>query len=539
MTQHHDATPDRTPWWRPLFAHPAALPTLVLALLAARVCWHIFFSDLTLVEDEAHYWEWARHLDWSYYSKGPGVAWVIALSTRLFGDSEWAVRLPAAVSTAVGMLGAAAAARWAFPDRRELPALAALLYALIPGFAISAMLMTIDAPYLACWMWAAAFATGAILRARHRLWLGCGLAIAAGFLFKYTILLLVPSIILAAWATRHARPRLSRPAIAAATLLASLGLIPVAIWNANHDWATVRHLMGHLSLPGGDTENTIAHNPPWTIAWFFEYLVVQAFVCGPVLALAALAWTRSRTNPDAHTPVRALIAMGLPLFLFYAAVALKTQAEGNWAMAGACTLVVPAAWVVVEGVRAHAHTVRFFWGAALVMGIGCTLTLPAARFLRDHPVIGEHIPLHRFTGMREHAAAVQSALDTIRRDTGREPFIMTDHYGRASQLAFYLPGHPTVYAASSMIGGRRTQYDLWPETDLTNPDTIARLTGRPALLLGSIGAKRWSLGFDGLSEIGPLPGEPKPADRTAFTAAAFRGFDPLPATDPTDAPEQP
>ena len=126
MAPHPDPAPDhasdRAPWWRPIFAHPAALPALVLALLVARIGWHALFSDLTLVEDEAHYWEWARHPDWSYYSKGPGVAWIIALSTRLFGDTEWAVRLPAAISAAIGMLGAAAAARWAFPDRRELSA---------------------------------------------------------------------------------------------------------------------------------------------------------------------------------------------------------------------------------------------------------------------------------------------------------------------------------------------------------------------------------------------------------------------------------
>lgn len=43
--------------------------------------------------DEAQYWEWSQQLDWSYYSKGPLIAWLIALSTALFGQGEWQVRL--------------------------------------------------------------------------------------------------------------------------------------------------------------------------------------------------------------------------------------------------------------------------------------------------------------------------------------------------------------------------------------------------------------------------------------------------------------
>lgn len=77
------------PWargWTPVLL-------FVLGISLLRLLYMIWLSPYTLAEDEAHYWEWSRHLDWSYYSKGPGVSWVIALSTGLFGHSEWAVRL--------------------------------------------------------------------------------------------------------------------------------------------------------------------------------------------------------------------------------------------------------------------------------------------------------------------------------------------------------------------------------------------------------------------------------------------------------------
>ena len=40
---------------------------------------------LDLSEDEAHYWLWSEHLDYGYYSKPPGIAWVIWGTLRVGG----------------------------------------------------------------------------------------------------------------------------------------------------------------------------------------------------------------------------------------------------------------------------------------------------------------------------------------------------------------------------------------------------------------------------------------------------------------------
>ena len=41
--------------------------------------WLTSAAGFDLHYDEAQYWEWAQQLDWSYYSKGPLVAWSIAV----------------------------------------------------------------------------------------------------------------------------------------------------------------------------------------------------------------------------------------------------------------------------------------------------------------------------------------------------------------------------------------------------------------------------------------------------------------------------
>lgn len=527
MNQRANSTAARSVWWLAWFAHPLSLPTMILGLLLARVVWHAFVSQLTLLEDEAHYWEWSRRLDWSYYTKGPGVAWVIRASTEVFGHNEWAVRLPAALAGAAGMLGAAMAARWTLPnnaDRRGLVTASGVLFALVPGFAVASMLMTIDSPYVACWVWAGAFAARALLGGSRRAWIGFGIAIGVGFLFKYTILLLVPGVILAAWATRGHRPPLNTRSVVMGSAVACLGLAPVLLWNAQNDWSTVRHLLGHLGMAGGDMPAKPIGSS-WTPRWLGEYVVLQAFVCGPVLALALIGFLRARRSQDEalQTGFKALGSMAIPLFVFYALVALRAQTEGNWAMAGTATLTPIAAWAVVDGIRRHSHLARLFWGAALVMGVGCLLAFPAIRPLSQRPVIGPIIPSSRLSGMRDHAAAVQAELEHLASQTGQEPFVMSDHYGRASELAFYLPGNPVVYCTSSFMGGRKTQHDLWAETNLRDPVTSASLLGRPALLFG-MDVQRWLPLFDRVRDLGPLPGEPKPDTRSTWVGEGFRGL---------------
>src|SRR5947209_456638 len=52
----------------------------------------ILYAGIGLGPDEAQYWTWSQSLDWGYYSKPPGIAWQIALGTKLFGQTEWGIR---------------------------------------------------------------------------------------------------------------------------------------------------------------------------------------------------------------------------------------------------------------------------------------------------------------------------------------------------------------------------------------------------------------------------------------------------------------
>src|SRR5947209_2351927 len=94
------------------WAWHASAAVLILLAAGLHVAYLTSGAALDLAPDEAHYWDWSRHLDWSYYSKGPLVAYLIRLGCELFGGASvaltgtpmLAVRLPAVLCGSLFLL---------------------------------------------------------------------------------------------------------------------------------------------------------------------------------------------------------------------------------------------------------------------------------------------------------------------------------------------------------------------------------------------------------------------------------------------------
>lgn len=525
-----------------------AVLLFVLALTVARLAYLAFFCPYTLIEDEAHYWEWSRHLALSYYSKGPGVAWVIAAGTSLLGHTELGVRLFAPIFSAAATLALAGLARAAHPDRR-LPLFTAAAFQLIPAYQLTSFLFTIDMPYVACWAGAAWAGWYAIERRRGWAWPALGAALALGFLFKYTILLLIPGLAIFAIlrARRSHRSSLSErnptapvaanfagPLLATAVFTAAV--MPILIWNYQHGWPTIRHLLGHLGMAGGDVPIVPSNpGPAYTPVWTLEYIGAQFGLVGPMLILmimSAVRCWRTRRGPGgvpASLGDLYAFACAAPIVLFYLAVSFITEGEGNWAIAGYCTLTIPAARLVLDAMdqrrasaaarRRPAHRV---WNVVVLWGVLAALLMLRIDWLAAIPRVGSRLPVGRLLHADDRAREMAAIADDLAHRTGQVPFYMAQHYGRASQMAFYLPGHPTVYCTSRLTGGRATQYDLWPFTDLTNPATQAALEARPAVLSGGE-RYHWDACFAEVHDRGMLASESK-RGRMTYEGLGYRGF---------------
>src|SRR5271170_4562178 len=91
-----NSVPDLSP--RFLGLSPATAAILVIAV---TTLFRLFYCAwLPILPDEAYYFQWSRHLDASYFSKGPAVAYTIWAGTALFGDNNLGVRFFAVLLSA-------------------------------------------------------------------------------------------------------------------------------------------------------------------------------------------------------------------------------------------------------------------------------------------------------------------------------------------------------------------------------------------------------------------------------------------------------
>ena len=224
---------------------------------ALHLAYLAYNCPLDLAPDEAHYWDWSRpeHLDWSYYSKGPLIAYLIrggcavagSWSVEHTGNLTLAVRLPAVICGSLLLLSLYLLTVQVY--RCEVLALAVVGMALtLPLIAVGSSLMTIDAPYTCCWGWALVLGHRAIFRGSTWAWPLLGVVLGLGMLAKYTTIVFVPSAALFLWTTPGYRRLLWSRGFFRMCAVAAFACVPILIWNAQHDWVTFRHVFGLSGL---------------------------------------------------------------------------------------------------------------------------------------------------------------------------------------------------------------------------------------------------------------------------------------------------
>jgi 4-amino-4-deoxy-L-arabinose transferase-like glycosyltransferase len=414
-------------------------------LIAAATLVRFFLTGwLPLLPDEAYYWQWSRHLDASYISKGPGVAYTIAAGTALFGDNNFGIRFFAvALSAGTAWQVFLLARRW-YDEVAGL--IAVLLISVVPLYAVGAIVMTIDPLSAFFWVWAANLFSRAIIDGKWIDWLLAGFAVGCGFLGKYLNALELLAFLVFLLAVPRRRTWLGRPHFWAMLSVAVFCTLPVLWWNARHGWTTA----GQLEHRGG-------LNGPFTLhlSTFLDFLGLQAVMVSPLLFAALIvlavmliaAWLRRQTPSEGDL---LLLLLFLSVFGFYAVLALHLRCEPNWPAVSYLSLIVvlSSRWkTLLEKPGAHGFIAAAYlvaWVEALALYYTSVLPFPT-----------KHDPMSRLAGWRETA----SHLGALQKDQHANVLI-ADSYKEASIFSFYLPDHEFIYTKRHWPAA--TQYDFWP-----------------------------------------------------------------------------
>ena len=472
--------------------------TGVAAITGLRLIW-LALQPADLYPDEAQYWVWSQRLALGYFSKPPLVAWLIDLTTGLFGDSEFAVRLSAPLLHA-----GAAAFVYGLGARlydRRVGLWSAFVYVSLPGVSVSAFVISTDAALLLFW----AAALYAFVRAREMdgwgWWLAAGLAAGLGLLSKYAmaywILSALGFVLLLPGERRHLRPLLA--AIALALVIYS----PNLWWNWSNGFVSYLHTKDNAELSG----------PLFHPDAFIEFFGSQFGVFGPLLfagLILLLATPGALTEPRA----RLLAVFALPTLAMMMAVSFLSRAHANWAApAYVSATVLVVAWALRRGWRGviaasiALHLVAaglLFTGREALAAFG--LNLPA-----------QYDPLRRVRGWRELGAEVGK---TLAAHPGLTLF--ADDREVLGALIYYVRPHPLDAVKWQVTRRIRDQWDL------TNG--LAKHVGASFLLVSEhelVDEMRPSFAaIDRLQSIVVPVGPGEVRTYTLYIARDFKGYPP-------------
>ena len=411
---------------------------LVLALTLFRL-W--FCTTFELCGDEAYYRLWSKHLDICYFSKGPGVAWVIALGTALFGDHVFGIRFfSVLLSAGTGLLMATLAARL-FSWRVAFWAL--VVASLMPFFLVGSVLMTIDPLSVFFWSLAALWFWDAKDSSKSGKWIRTGAAVGLGVVCKYTNLAELICFAVFCLFCAEYRRLLVRRNFWAMTATALLFFSPLVIWNYRHDWITWRHL-----LDRGELDQPLR----FSINEFIGFAGEQAGVAFPLFfigLIVALCMRRPATTPKpVHTY---LLSLFLPLFLFYSALAFNDSGQPNWTAPSyvAGIILLTAAWLFLAD--------RYRWAKRVAAG---SLALAVVVAVALHFVVWFRLPLKRDPADRVRGSQGLAAQVKECQNRYGASFVIANKYSYTSLLSFYLPGRPQTFIPTAP--GIRNQFSLWP-----------------------------------------------------------------------------
>jgi 4-amino-4-deoxy-L-arabinose transferase-like glycosyltransferase len=385
----------------------------------ARLLW-LRFGGTDLYPDEAQYWIWSLHPAFGYYSKPPLLAWLIALTTGAFGDSEAAVRLAAPLLHFATALFVFLAAQRLYGPRVAF--WSSFAYITLPGVSASAALISTDAPLLLCWT----IALYAFIRAREpggeRWWWVAGAAAGFGLLSKYAMAYWLLSALLFLLLFRDERRHLGR--YFRATGLALLIYAPNFFWNLQNGFVSYRHTEENAALHGA------LLNPSHFLAFFGS----QFGVFGPAFFAVLLAIVVCARRSLADRRAALLACFALPTLLMMCVVSFISHAEPNWAApVYVSAVILAAAWLLERG-----------WRRLLIAAVALDVVIAVAAFsARDaaravgYDLPGRYDPLHRLRGWHALGKIVGEML-------AQHPgaLLSSDNREDMAALMYYVHPHP-------------------------------------------------------------------------------------------------
>ncbi|HXN06170.1 MAG TPA: glycosyltransferase family 39 protein [Nitrospiria bacterium] len=421
----------------------------------------LVIGQVGLGDDEAHYWMWSKHLDWSYFDHPPMVAWIIAFFTGIGGDREFYVRIGAVLLFSATSFGAY---YLGCLFRNEKTGFYSVLFLNVsPVFSfLGSVLMVPDSSLGTAWVFFLIFFYLAVQSpSLFRFWVLSGFAFGIAFLSKYNAVLLPFSAFLYLLSSDRNRGLLLRKEPYLALGIGLLFAVPVVLWNARHGWASFGFQLNHGL--GSDTS--------FSMTLFFQILGAQMAYISPVLfILSFIALILSGIRGIAHQDDSHLFLFffGAPTLVLFDLIGSFHKILPHWPALGFITAFISLAIWMEELPKLSRWKVP-----AVLFGLFLTLIIPIQALTFIVPItrnFNSRIdPTNDLYGWPEAAREITR----LQKEMSSEgaSFIFAHKFLISDQVGFYTGQSRGIYCFNE----DKTQFDYWDDPE--------KLIGQNAILI--------------------------------------------------------
>ncbi len=413
----------------------------------------IYIAFIPITPQEAYYWYYSLHPDFSYFDHPPVAAYSIWLGTHLFGDNFFGVKFMAVVWSALTMTILYATAREfvnAFVKELNADAVAflsLLLYSLTIFGHLYAVTLVPDTPLLFFWILTVYFVQKVLITGNRKYWYAAGVALGFGLTSKYTAVVLLGSVFFFFLFSKKYRREIFTPYPYVATLLAFVVFSPVIYWNAEHNWASF--LFQSVNRAEHDTH-------PLQTKYIVQLFFSQLFMLTPLIFIYfSKAIFRIIKNWRAFEKFHLLFWSAIVIITGFTLVSLTSLVKMNWLLPGYLTLLIIIAAMFYDKFTKPTKAIKFgaYFSLFLIVTAYSIMLVP-------------NVPLgegNTWSGWEDAAQKIKE----IQKEKGgaKECFLFANSYKSASLLKFYLKDENQETYSANIFGGDGLQFGIWGVPD--------------------------------------------------------------------------
>lgn len=411
------------------------MTTLAKKISLLVTCYILFIAAVMhngrLGPDTYSYWQWSRHLDWSYYDGPPMIAYTLRIITTLFGNSETSILLLGFLAIAFTSYFLYQAAEHLFKNEK-IAAMSVYIWLSTAGVLRHfCLLVTYDT--LLIIFWAATFYY--FLRLLHtkkiRYYYFTGISIGLMLLTKYTGILLCVSLFIVCLVYPKYRFVLKNKHFYIALCVALFLFSPVLYWNYLHHFASFAYQLHH-----GFHKNIAGFSG---VILYFKKSIMDFNIFFFIFIFILGRYGKTILKNDT------LGLIAIPTILvwsFFLISSLKSMPGDSWYSECFFTATLLLAYYII-----HFSLKPLIFALSITVTI-IYLVISRAPMLNPLPNAGW-----------SNVYATKNMLDKIPLQLYQNKIIYcNDYYWLSAFIGYFLPTHPRIYS-THLENGR--QYYYW------------------------------------------------------------------------------